>query len=95
METKIYEGQANIYNPATSEIIRRRTWRDKFTQEQVLEWMNQREKFLREFDEYDEITWMLWDDGCYRMTAYRYEKKSKRGRTLKQKAVCYIFKPIA
>ena len=94
MEQTIYKGQANIYNPATQDIIKIRTWRDKFTKEQVLEWMERREKFLREINEYDEITWRLWKDGCYRMTAYRHAKKSKAGRHLKPFAVCYIFRPI-
>jgi hypothetical protein len=56
--------------------------------------MEQREKFLREFNEYDDITWRLWEDGCYRMTAFRNDKKSKAGRHLKPMAVCYIFRPI-
>lgn len=94
METKIYKGQANIYNPATQEITKTRTWRPTFTQEQVLEWMEKREKFLLNINEYDDITWRLWEDGCYRMTAFRNAKKSKAGRQLKPEAVCYIFKPI-
>lgn len=94
MEQTIYKGQANIYNPATQDIIKCRTWRGTFTKDQVLEWMEQREKFLREYDEYDDITWRLWEDGCYRMTAFRKEKKSKAGGQLKAIALCYIFRPI-
>lgn len=93
MEQTIYKGQANIYNPATQDIIKIRTWRDKFTKEQVIEWMERRENFLRTI-EYDDITWKLWNDGCYRMTAFRNAKKSKAGRQLKPFAVCYIFRPI-
>ena len=94
METKIYKGQANIYNPATQEITKMRRWRDTFTEEEVISWMENRKKFLTDFNEYDDITWRLWEDGCYRMTAYRHAKKSKAGRQLKPFAVCYIFTPI-
>lgn len=94
MAQTIYKGQANIYNPATQDITKCRTWRDKFTQDQVLEWMEKRENFLRTINEYDDITWRLWEDGCYRMTAFRNEKTSKAGRHLKPMAVCYIFRPI-
>ena len=94
MEQKIYKGQANIYNPATQGIIKCRNWRGTFTKEQVLEWMESRENFLRTIDEYDDITWRLWEDGCYKMTAFRNAKKSKAGRQLKPFAVCYIFRPV-
>lgn len=95
METRIYKGQANIYNPATQDIIKCRKWRGTFTHDQVLEWMERRDNFLRRIDEYDDITWRLWEDGCYRMTAYRRAKRSKAGRPLKPMAVCYIFTPVA
>jgi len=94
MTTTIYKGQANIYDPATQEIIKTRNWRDTFTKDQVLEWMDRRENFLRTFEEFDDITWRLWEDGCYRMTAFRYAKKSKAGRSLKPKAICFIFRPM-
>ena len=95
MNQTIYKGQANIYDPATQEITKTRKWRGTFTKDQVLEWMQQREKFLRTFDEYDTILWGLWeDDGCYKMSAIRNAKKSKAGRQLKPGQVCYIFKPI-
>lgn len=94
MEQTIFKGQANIYNPATQDIIKCRNWRGTFTKEQVLEWMEQREKFLREINEYDDITWRLWEDGCYGMTAYRNAKTSKRGRPLKQLSLCFIFRPV-
>ena len=94
MEQTIYKGQANIYNPATQDITKCRNWRGTFTKDQVLEWMEQREKSLREIIEYDDITWRLWEDGCYRMTAFRKEKTSKAGRHLRPMAVCYIFTPV-
>ena len=92
MEQTFYKGQAIVYNPATQEIIKRRNWRGTFTKEQVLEWMERRKNFLRT-DEFDDITWRLWEDGCHSMTAYRHAKKSKAGRQLKPFAVCYIFRP--
>lgn len=94
MEQTIYKGQANIYNPATKEITKCRNWRGTFTKEQVLEWMERRENFLRTIEEYDDITWRLLEDGCYKMTALRNAKKSKAGRQLKPFAVCYIFRPV-
>ena len=94
METRIYKGQANIYNPTTQDIIKRRIWREKFTKEQVLIWLDLRDYVLRTFNEYDDVKWRLWEDGCYRMTAYRHAKKSKAGRQLKAMAVCYIFTPV-
>ena len=95
MEQTIYKGQANIYNPATQEITKCRTWRKKFTKEQVQEWMKAREFFLRTYEDYDTIMWGSWEeDGSCRMVAIRNAKKSKAGRPLKPFAVCYIFKPI-
>ena len=94
MEQTIYKGQANIYNPATQEIIKRQNWRGTFTEEQVLEWMESREDFLLTINEYDDITWGLWENGCYKMIAIRNAKKSKAGRQLKPLVVCYIFSPV-
>lgn len=93
METRIYKGQANIYNPATHEVTKIRNWRDTFTEIEVIDWMNGRRDSLIKFNEYDDVKWRLWEDGCYRMTAYRKEKKSKAGRHIKAMAVCYIFTP--
>lgn len=90
----IFKGKAHIYNPTTQEITKTRHWRDTFTKDQVLEWMEKRENSLRTIKEYDDITWRLWEDGCYRMTAFRKAKKSKAGRQLKPRAVCYIFTPV-
>lgn len=94
MEARIYKGQANIYNTETHEITTTRNWRDTFTEIEVIDWMNGRRDSLIKFNEYDDVKWRLWEDGCYRMTAYRYAKKSQKGRPLKPMAVCYIFRPV-
>jgi hypothetical protein len=94
MEATIYKGQAHVYNPTTHKIVKSRNWRGKYTKEQVLEWMQQRDKFLRDVNEFDTVMWGLWeDDGCYRMAAIRNDKKSKAGRHLKPMMVRYTFYP--
>lgn len=95
METKLFKGEVREYDTKTQEITTR-TWRKKFTENEVKDWMEGRRRWLRDIYEFDEIKWDLWHDGCYRMSAYRFPKKSSQSkRQLKPKAVCYIFTPIS
>ena len=93
MEQTIFKGQVREYNPETQK-IERKTWRQKFTKEEVLTWLENRKKFLFDVYDFDDVTYGLWEDGCYRMTAFRYSKKSKNGRNLKPLSLCFIFTPI-
>lgn len=94
MENIYYIGEARTYNYTTGETTIRR-WRKNFTQEQVMTWMEEREKFMRDIYEVDIVDSALWDsDHCYRMMVIRKAKKSRAGRQLKPMAVCYIFTPF-
>lgn len=93
MKQTIFKGQVREYNPETQK-IEQKTWRQKFTRDEVVTWMENREKFLFETYDFDDVTWRLWEDGCYRMTAYRNAKTSKKGRPLKQLFLCFIFRPV-
>lgn len=92
METIIYKGGSRVYDFKTGD-FKERNWRDKFTKEQVEEWMKERERFMYNVYDCDRCEWVRRDNDGYSLLCYRDEKKSPKGRQLKRMAVIYFFLP--